>query len=73
MLIKKQELIKMGCKKYGIVSKNKRLIGVGLIAFSFIVPDLAIGLILGLRLLGIPISLKLKELKYSIKERWVLR
>ena len=72
--ITKKELINMGCLRYGMRSKKRRVLGYSLMAMSFIIPDLSIGLIMGCMVLGLNVRLIAKDkLKYawdSVRLRW---
>jgi len=65
-------MIANGWKRYGLVKKWRRVLGPILITMSFIIPDLGIGIILGMVVLKINPKLKLKTLKQDMKERWLL-
>ena len=82
--MKKKRLILLGYrnKEIGLykskISRSKKLIGLGLCAFSFIVPDLSLGLMFGLVLLS-PLSFKksfknkLSDLKDYARFKWMRR
>ena len=57
-----------GATRYGLVSKKKRLIAICLIGSSFIIPDLGIGLLCGMCLLGLNIRLIAKDKIKYIKQ-----
>jgi len=67
------ELREMGCKRYGIISRRKKILGAGLILCSFVLPDLGAGLLLGLVVLGYNPKVILKSRSNSISEWTRLR
>ncbi len=72
MIINNKQMIANGWKRYGLIKKWRRFLGPTLIASSFILPDLGIGIIIGMVILKIDPRLKFKVLKQDIKERWLL-
>ena len=72
-LITYKDLKKMGCNRYDVISKKRRILGRILQLSSLVVPDAGAGLVVGSVVLGVKPKLQMKKYKHVIKEKWRLR
>jgi len=69
-----KELKKMGCLRYGMRSRSRRVLGYCLMMSSLVIPDLSIGIVMGCMVLGLNVRLIAKDkIKWgwdSVRLRW---